>query len=467
MRPPGSLVAASLAAVGSIAIASGGGCAKGSVAKGYYEPPGGDGGSALIGSSSETTAATTTTTTTSGAGGAGGDTTTTTATTGAGGAATTATTTAATTTSGAGGAGGAAVGSGGSGGSGGQGGEGGSIVVPGTGTLLLAAVGANGSLMGEYHAGDEAAWITAGAAEKTTSSPSLAITSALGAVAVVRSSPNGGMLRWSKWSAGFWSVFQDVGPAITTHDTPHAAALSGVAHVAFLGDDFKHYYAAFDAGAWSPAAAPIGGAAAQAFGPTPATVLVVNGKPTAVYAGNDGGVYEQRLDNGAQQPAVSSGVSNLAQVTPAAAELTTGPDLLVVFARKTDQQLVWMTRTGAAWTAPATISGAFTPEPPVLTPIVGGDAALVFRGGDQKIYWARYTNGGAWSAVKGVVTPNLSIKSPPALVRGVGGAEAEAAYVDAAVGAVHHVRLEAGVWSAPIDVGGSGLSAVGLASDPE
>src|SRR5262249_28758121 len=151
--------------------------------------------------------------------------------------------------------------------------------------------------------------------------------------------------------------------------------------VAFQGDDFKHYYAGYQ-GAWTPTAEPIGGVSQQSYGPSPGAVVVLGNDVVVAFAGDNGDLYDQTRTGGAWQPAAGHGLGDVVSTTPALVPLTQGPELMLVYSRKTDSQLLWTTRTSGVWSAPVPIDAALSSDPPALTSVAAGGAALAFRGLD-------------------------------------------------------------------------------------
>ncbi|MFD5420941.1 hypothetical protein ACFWJT_23315 [Streptomyces sp. NPDC127069] len=72
--------------------------------------------------------------------------------------------------------------------------------------------------------------------------------------------------------------------------------------------------------------------------------------------------------------------------------------LHTVFARESDNRLVWSRHDGAAWTTPRTISSAATDQPPAIA-VHQDRLHLLYTGGDNRIYHSWF-NGEEWSALK-------------------------------------------------------------------
>src|SRR5687767_128590 len=74
--------------------------------------------------------------------------------------------------------------------------------------------------------------------------------------------------------------------------------------------------------------------------------------------------------------------------------------------------------------------------------------------------------GGRWTPPAGVTTPTVNIVAPPAVTRGVDGAEIELVYVTAG-GVASHARYLAGAWTTPVVITTStGLTRVAVAGAP-
>jgi hypothetical protein len=185
------------------------------------------------------------------------------------------------------------------------------------------------------------------------------------------------------------------------------------------------------------------------------------------YAGNSGDLYDQTRTAGVWGAAPGHMLGNVVVTTPAIIEPIVGPELMVVYPQKAGpdpEPLLYTMRNGGIWTIPIAIAGAATDAPPALVALPGGAAVLAFRGGDGKLYTSRFTPGAVppWSAPAQLGM--ASIASSPALAPGIGGADAELAY--AASSSAFHARLTGMVWSAPVMVGGSGVTHVAIASHP-
>jgi hypothetical protein len=340
--------------------------------------------------------------------------------------------------------------------------------------LLLATGGATQVLAGEYHPGG-GGWQTTMIAATSVEAPGLALTTAGKGVGLIRNAtavPPGALdddVEAVIWSAGAWGAFASIGAA-KTRGRPAIVSVDATAQSIVHGLDYKHYYAAWTGAQWSPVSDPVGGAAAQSFGPSAPELAVIGADAFAAFI--DGlvganhltvqqrtaGVWQGKVDLFASAPGANFAIS------PSIAAVSGGPDLLVVYVRTPDKQLLWLARTAGSWSVAAPIPSAFTNDRAALTGLAGGGALLAFRGTDTKLYASRFT-GGVWSPPTKAVGEAL-LASTPALARGVGGAEAELAYVDTA-NAVHHARLLNNAWSAPLQAAAAaGITSVAIAAGP-
>ncbi|MCK6550186.1 hypothetical protein L6R52_30405, partial [Myxococcota bacterium] len=331
-----------------------------------------------------------------------------------------------------------------------------------SGTVVILAGGPSG-LIGA-HLSSGTGWITNALADATNNSPALAATSN-GATGLVRSTSNGGELRATVFAAGTFSAPSALGPGITSREAPAGAGSASAASFVFHGDDYRYYFAERTA-AWAPTAEPvIPMSGVPSFGPNPASITALGADVVAAFPGGDGDLYDQRRSNGVWLDAHAHGLGSAITLAPSIVALTAGSDLMIAFVRSTDARIVFTTRTGNTWSAPAPIdANAFTNDPVALTALPGGDALLAYRGQDGMLYWSRFT-GGAWSVPAGLVAPNVATPARPAVATGVHGFVAEVAFVGAD-GAVHHSRLSGSTWSAPVSVGGAALVGAAIATLP-
>jgi hypothetical protein len=332
--------------------------------------------------------------------------------------------------------------------------------------VLLLAGGGLKVLAGEFHPG--AAWTTTQLSSTTDKAPAIAITGAGTAVGVIRNTTFGNEVAYTTWAPGSFQAFTSIANLETTQAAPSIVASGTRADVVFLGDNNKHYYAAHVA-TWSPTAEAVGGVAAQSFGPSAAGVAAIGSDTIVAYAGNNGDLFDQTRTGGAWLAAVPHNLGNVVALTPAIITPTTGPALMVVYVRSTDSAILFTTRTGNVWTAPTVVdAGSFTADPVGLAALPSGEAILAFRGLNQGIYFTRYNPLGAplWSPPQPLATPNVTTPSRPALAPGVGGVDAEIAFVNAVDSKAYHARLTGLTWSAPALVGGTSLTTISLASAP-
>ena len=294
------------------------------------------------------------------------------------------------------------------------------------------------------------------------------MTGASTAVGVIRNTTFGNEIAYTTWAPGAFQAFTSIASAVTTKAAPSIVASGTRTDVVFLGDDSKHYYAAHVA-AWSPTAEAVMVGAVQSSGPTPAGIAAIGSDTHVSFAGDNGDLYDQTRTGGAWLAASAHNLGNVVALTPAIIAPTTGPALMIVFVRSTDSKILFTTRTGNVWSAPTVVdANSFTADPVALAALPGGEAILAFRGLNQGIYVTRYNPAGAplWSPPQPLAVPNVTTPSRPALAPGVGGIDAEIAFVNAVDGKAYHARLAGMTWSAPALVGGTSLTSISLASAP-
>jgi hypothetical protein len=266
-------------------------------------------------------------------------------------------------------------------------------------------------------------------------------------------------LQWTTWSGGSWTAFADVGAGITTANAPALAAHGASALGAFRGFDDNYYYVTFTGTAWSGAGPVQPTASVQSSGPQGPSFDAYTG--TLAFGGDNQNLYAQTWST-SWGPAQDLDGTNLTTLAPTVTGIAPfGSAAMLVYVRASDAQILYTTVSGGTWSPPATIAGALTTNSVALAPTANG-AVLAFSGLDGNLYVSVYS-AGAWSTVAPFATPNVAVASTPALVRGVGAATAEIAFIESD-GAAYHARLISGSWTTPVAIGGTGLLRVELAS---
>ncbi len=382
---------------------------------------------------------------------------------------------------GIGGAGGASSSSG-SGGSGGSGGSVGCPVEPGLPgscdapgcpacpTLVMFATGMQGGITKRFQSKDN--WtMEAVVDEKSDDPPAFAIIPGqkMG-VALLRSSENAmkDRLRAAPWTeAGGFAPLANVGPNMTTRSAPSVAASSAAIHVVYQDvNNFRYWYAAYPgAGGFSPANEEVKvGADLYSVGNAGAAITVLGMDPVITNDGFGGpDLYTQIRAGGVWQAATQHVVgfpvddSVPAIAAPSSAQ---GPELVVVYPRDMDKQLFFLARKGGMWSMSTEITGAKSIDSALLA-LPSGEVLLAYREvATSALRWSRF-NGTTWTAS---VDLGVMAKSKPALARGAGDAEAELVYVDM-TGKAQHMRLQNGMFTAPVAIGGTGLVGAAIATN--
>lgn len=334
---------------------------------------------------------------------------------------------------------------------------------PSSGRAIVFAVG-TGSIVGASF--DGVSWSKSSLTGGSDRAPALGASSTTSGLAVWRASSDG-KLMFSNLESAQWASPAPVGPNVTTQGAPSLAKRGTSFDVAFHGDDYKHYFASFEA-TWSPVAEAIGPTAdAQSFGPAPGAVAAVGQETAFAFAGDDGGLYHQARVGGVWQAAVGQ-VGASTKRTPAMVALSSGAELLAVFSNDGGGQLMFATRSSGVWSQAAVVeANAFSNDPPALAALPGGEALLVFRGLDGKPYTSRFasSNTPPWSVPKPLFSSNPVVISAPSVAPGLDGYEVELAFV-AEDGKAYHSRLLGDVWSPSVFITGDALIHVAIVSHP-
>ncbi len=338
------------------------------------------------------------------------------------------------------------------------------VVRCGLPSLILLAGGSSGLLMGDFVR--DGGWVTGTDAAITNhGGTSLAMNADGLGLGLVRNASNS-VLDDVTWSLGSWSDLTQV-DSNTTRARPEVSASGASLQGLFHGDDYHLYYMAHDDGIYSPVAedtgsyGPIAGAVTARA--TDATMVFVNGADSNKFYARDrvGGTWQAASWLSDDTQYRSSWIQpSIVTLEPA----STAADLLavVVGSDAGSTQLKFFRRTGGTWSSSAAVPDATTSDPVSLVALAGGNAYLAFRGTNGQVYGTTYSkSAGTWSAVENLVA--TTVTGTPAVAMGVFDASLELVYVDAETGVARHKRLVNNIWSAAVDIGGTGLNAVSLA----
>ena len=312
---------------------------------------------------------------------------------------------------------------------------------------------------------DGAMWTVADIPAPTVDGLDLVVTSDGVGVGVFRytkiGDPNDNRLQFVTWKAGAWSAPATIGMN-TTRAAPTLSAAGKGAHLVFHGQNFQFFYAGFDGAAWNPVAENF-----LSFGPGPGAVTTIPAGPLFVF--HDGAqsnhLFSRLRSGGNWQPQQIVDATSNAFDRQAAIATRTGDEAVAVHALNAGGQLRWSARAGGAWSPAANIPNALTSAPPQLAPFGAQQLVLAFRGTDGRPY-VTTLQGNAWQAPAPLLNPNPTISGPPAITRGIGGAELELVYVDDATKTLRHTRRVGGVWSPPAAIGNTTIDRVAIASGP-
>jgi hypothetical protein len=344
--------------------------------------------------------------------------------------------------------------------------------------VLLLAVDSKGSVTGVVY--DGSTWgapATVAAAGATLSDDlSLAVMPANGqGVGLLHGASD--HLVYTLWNGSTWSALAQIN-ADTTQGRPALAASGGKVHAVFWGNDFKFYYEAFSAGAWTAAPQPVVPMdmtlAMQPCGPSPG-VLAPLGADVALIFVNGGTcsgminhLYDTDLSSGVWQ--ISKDFENDPSFSktqwPAVTAPVSGPELVTVYVQQNGTQLLSGYRNAGTWFSTAPIFQGFTNDPVALAPLAGGGALLAYRGTNMKLYTSTFSMV-SWSNPVAALTSNPTLGAAPALIAGIGTAVAEMVYIDS-TGALFHTRLTGSGWSTavPVAPGMTGFVHAAIAGGP-
>jgi hypothetical protein len=343
-------------------------------------------------------------------------------------------------------------GAGGAAGGGGAGGQGGAA----SGALVAIGLRTSGVTLSHFNPSSED-WTVEEFPAQPSASPAVALRGVTDGLAAFR---NSGQLFYAPFDSGGWAAPLVVGAAITTRATPAVSSGPVNVNVLFHGDDFKHYYGAFGASSFNPAAEAVGNP--QSFGPEPPAVVSVGDEVWAAYTGDNGDLYTQRRVAGVWQSAVAQGLGGTVRLTPVMTVLSNGT-VLLVFNRTGGSAVSFQRYSGGAWSAVADVASVLSDSPVSLASLPSGGAALAFRGTNGLSYVALF-NEGTNSFGLPVSTGLGSTPSTPSVTAGLGGFAVELLYVDGASSQVRHARGSSTlVFGASVPVGGVDAFAVAAA----
>jgi hypothetical protein len=372
-------------------------------------------------------------------------------------------------------AGGGDGGAGGTGGAGGIGGAGGGC--PNCPIVLLLGGGASAATIVTGAFRPDSGWTTDKQSGISPDRPALTITPEGTGVGLLRIGPAGmdGALEYVTWKPGAgWSPLAVVGSGLLKiRSEPSISAADKGAHAAYQREDYKYMFAAFVSGAWSPPDEAVSVSGKHTFGPSAPHIAALGADSIIAFIHGDdpaaavNHLFVQRRTGGAwiaDEDLASD--TDFDVPPPRIVRLLPSEDLLVVYVRKSDQQIRYRLWDGTAWQAAASVANATTTTRPDLCALPGDGAVLAYKGIDNKLYTARFEMG-AWADPSAIGNPSVDVKSPPAVAPGVDGAEVELAYLPAGEDTAYHVRYVGGSYSAPVAIATEpGLTNLVLASRP-
>ncbi|MBK8254418.1 MAG: hypothetical protein IPK82_17330 [Polyangiaceae bacterium] len=310
----------------------------------------------------------------------------------------------------------------------------------------------------------------------TTNAPTAVTAESVAAAVGLFRSGSAAELRFTKWDGSTWTGPLTIGMQAQAQGAPSMRLINPQSAVGYWGSDNKHYFAQYAGqnGGWSPVAEPVQPpAGVHSFGSSAPSIATLAAEVYLAHAGTDGKVYEQKRAAGVWQSAAGHDVGGInTAVTPTMVTLTgAGEDLMIVYALASNSQIGWITRKtmpAGQWSSGAVITDALTQTAVSVAPLPNGGAVMAFRGLNTNVYASVYQPGAnpPWSAPMQVGGAGLTTPSAPAVAPGAGMATAELLVADTQSQFAKHSRLINGVWTTPVDAAGPGVSFVGLTKIP-
>jgi hypothetical protein len=265
-----------------------------------------------------------------------------------------------------------------------------------------------------------------------------------------------------------WSAPAQVASALAIGQASLAVLGSDV-HVVYWGADRNFYHGTFSAGAWDSANDPVGGATSQSFGVSAPTAVATAVSLEVAQTGEDTVLYSQTWTGGAWAHAVAiGGVAVEPTESPRLLALQGGAaDLLLVAPSQLNRVLYYSVRTAGAWSTLNLVhdSSTYSPDAVALAALGGGQALMVYWGGDTQLYYSVYNPVGSWTPPAAVFSPNPNVASLPSLAPDVCGNGPLLAWVLPGTG-VQTSNWFGGAWTNPVTVTGAGGLFVAAATRP-
>jgi hypothetical protein len=269
----------------------------------------------------------------------------------------------------------------------------------------------------------------------------------------------GNAIQWLAWTGASWTAPLPIGGAATTF-APALTTLNGTeVHLVYADAGKKYFHGTFKAGAWDAATDPVGGAAAQSFGPTGVGLAAIGGALLMAHAGgNNTNLFAEGLAAGSGVPVATAQTEAL--MPALIASPVTGSDAMIVYVHLVDFKISWATRAGATWTDHGKMDDTLFTGAGIwvaAATLAGGKAVIVFQGSNGKAYATTF-DGAKWVVPATNLDPG-TLGGLPAVAPGACGDDAVVA-LPMTGGAVKTARLTGGTWSPAVDVTGTAASNV-------
>jgi hypothetical protein len=268
-------------------------------------------------------------------------------------------------------------------------------------------------------------------------------------------------------STWVWSSPASVA-GVSAIGTPSLAVLGGSLHLVYQGTDSKYFHGIYSTDGWNGAGDPVGGASAQAFGPSAPVAASVGDELFVAYSGQDGALYEAAWASGTWQSDAKQPMTQVGTVPPALVALTGGTSAALAVYSNPSGLLYFSSENDGAWSAPAVVeASAFTHAAPSVVALAGGGAMMAYLGTNELPYFSLYEPASTppWTSPAPLGSSGSTLLSIPALAPGVCGDEAMAALTTPL--GVSVLAYSMGAWSSPTLLPGTaGMTYASVASQP-
>jgi hypothetical protein len=269
----------------------------------------------------------------------------------------------------------------------------------------------------------------------------------------------------STWS---WSSPGAVGGLIAS-GAPSLAVVGTSLHLVYKADSSKYFHGVYTAASgWDTADDPVGGAAAQGFGPSAPVAAGMTDGLAIAYGGEDGFLYTETLQESTWGPSTEMSAASVGTLAPAMVAMHGGPSEGLIVYTDARGTLHFTSRIAGTWSTPGVINRtAFTNAAPSLLALSGGRAMMTYLGTNQLPYFSVYDpmTTPTWTDPAQIGSTTSTNVSPPSTAAGVCGNEVIAVLTETE--GVFAINYVGGTWLSPTLLEGTaGMTFASVASQP-